>query len=60
MKYKIGDKVRIRTWDDLKEEFGMNSCDWIATPMYSFQQEKEEAIIALDPDRVLTDLVKSL
>ena len=25
MKYKIGDKVRIKTWENMKKEFGVNS-----------------------------------
>ncbi|HAU85231.1 MAG TPA: hypothetical protein DCW90_06930, partial [Lachnospiraceae bacterium] len=31
MKYKVGDKVRVRNWDDMVKEFGTD-CGYILTP----------------------------
>ena len=36
MKFKVGDKVRVREWDDMKAEFGLNCCDDIKTPIYYY------------------------
>ena len=36
MKFEVGDKVRIREWDDMKAEFGPDSCDDIKTPFYYY------------------------
>lgn len=30
MKYKVGDKVKVRTWEDMKKEYGLNGCGSIA------------------------------
>lgn len=29
MKFKVGDRVRIRQWDDMEKEFGLDSGCWI-------------------------------
>ena len=36
MKYKKGDKVRVREWDGMKREFGVDDHCWIKTPLYNF------------------------
>lgn len=36
MKYKVGDKVRVRQWDDMRREFGEDSDYDIRTPNYCF------------------------
>ncbi len=38
MKYKVGDKVRVRQWDDMVEEFG-ESAGSIDTPACSFEED---------------------
>ena len=30
MKYKVRDKVKVRTWEDMEKEYGLNSCGSIA------------------------------
>ena len=45
MKYKVGDKVRIRQWDDMKEEFGRDRCDGIGTPKYYFIKKMENIVV---------------
>ena len=29
MKYKVGDKVKVRTWEDMEKEFGLNQNGYI-------------------------------
>ena len=36
MKFEVGDKVRVREWNDMASEFGFNSCDDIKTPIYYY------------------------
>lgn len=36
MKYKIGDKVRVREWDDMANEYGMSDDGDILTPNFHF------------------------
>lgn len=38
MKYKVGDKVRVKEWGDMLKEFGENEDGNIHTPWYSFTQ----------------------
>lgn len=38
MSYKVGDKVKVREWDDMLKEFGTKEDDSIHTPWYSFTQ----------------------
>ena len=53
MKYEVGDKVRIKTWEQMKKEFGMDGSD-INTPHYIFPPKKERDIDFLKTNRVLT------
>jgi len=36
MKYKKGDKVRVRNWAAMEREFGVDEYHWIKTPLYNF------------------------
>lgn len=51
-KYKIGDVVRVRGWDDMKEQFGRNAFGSIKTPHYNFIKGMsnlcEEELIVID------------
>ena len=42
MKYKIGDKIRIKTWEKLKEEFGTKRNGDINTPVPIFENMEKE------------------
>lgn len=59
MKYKIGDKVIIKTWEKLKGENGLTSCGSVTTPSSfpkgaSFTTGMERDINQKAPDRILT------
>ena len=55
MKYKAGDKVRIKTWEDMEKEFGLNIDKNINSYLYYvFTQEMEEEINRLNINRILT------
>lgn len=42
MKYKVGDKVRVRQWDDMVEEFGLYDREDISIPSCFFVKEMRE------------------
>lgn len=51
MKYKIGDRVIIRTWEDMEKEFGLNENDNINNKNNGFVRSME--IICREiPDRI--------
>lgn len=35
-KFKVGDKVRVRSWEDMEKQYGLNGCGSINTPGDSF------------------------
>lgn len=41
MKYKVGDKVRIRLWDDMAKKFGVNDGDIYMTGCCFFEEMKQ-------------------
>ena len=40
MKYKVGDKVQVRDWDDMEREFGSNAFNQIKTALTKLAKEK--------------------
>ena len=53
MRYKQGDKVRIKTWKQMKKEYGVDNCGYI--PMrWGFIREMENYLNDAFPDRILT------
>lgn len=58
MKYKVGDRVEIKTWKDMKEEFGeatnqMHS-NWFINCQGHFLKSMEENIDQITSNRILT------
>lgn len=53
MKYKTGDKVKIKTWEEMEKEFGLYEDEDIKCHK-TFIQLMERSIETLDTDRVLT------
>ena len=54
MKYKVGDKVKIKTWKKMEGEFGLNH-EGNVFPIYPcFVKRQEEDLNELNRDRVLT------
>ena len=56
MKYKVGDRVIIKSWKEMKEEYGVNSSISIQAPpdKYSFVCSMEEDLNKNFPNRILT------
>jgi hypothetical protein len=59
MRYKVGDNVRIRTWDDLEYNYGLNYQGNLQAPFdpkyptYFFKKENERVLNLKHPDRIL-------
>ena len=53
MKYKIGDKVKIKTWGELEKEYGLNEDEDINCK-YGFTKNTEIEIKKLNCNRILT------
>jgi len=54
MKYKVGDRVRIKTWEEMEKEFGLSQHGSIkGMPIY-FTPKKEAELMKLYPNRILT------
>ena len=54
MKYKIGDKVRIKTWDEMEKEYGLSENVGMIRCVNGFLKKREEVLNKNFPDRVLT------
>ncbi len=56
MKYKAGDKVRIKTWEEMEKEYGLCSphSDYIDNSPIHFVKEMEDKITGLNINRILT------
>jgi hypothetical protein len=58
MRYKIGDRIKIRTWENMMKEYGSfpdGKEIMLDSPLY-FASEVEEEINKNFPDRILTVL----
>ena len=53
MKYKVGDKVKIKTWKEMVEEFGPNEWKDIHRPLL-FLPRTERELDNLETNRILT------
>jgi len=54
MKYKVGDKVKIKTWEEMEEEFGLDKYGSInMSSIYSFSENKEKYFKEYAPDRIV-------
>ena len=58
MKYKVGDKVRIKTWEDMKKEYGSDGINNINNSPNSFVKQMEEELNKISLNRILT--IKSI
>ena len=59
MKYKIGDKVQIKTWKELKKEYGTNNEEGnmgvsVLCYPYGFTDSMETKLNNLNSNRILT------
>lgn len=54
MKYKVGDKVKVREWDDMVEEFGTDEDDDIDCNLCFVKDMKEYCGKEMTISRVLT------
>ena len=55
MKYKIGDKVKIKTWKEMEEEYGCRCSDpGNINCEFEFTKSMEKAIEELNCNRILT------
>ena len=54
MKYKVGDKIKIRTWESMKEEYGLDIDKDIKTGSYLFTLNKEQDLNNLNSDRIIS------
>jgi len=53
MKYEIGNKIKIRTWEEMEKEYGLNN-DGNIDCRYPFTKNMEIKIEELNCDRILT------
>lgn len=54
MKYKVGDKVKVREWDDMVEEFGTDEDGDIDCNLYFVEYMKKYCGKEMTVSRVLT------
>jgi len=52
MKYEIGDKVRIKTWTEMKKEFGINGFFCIDCQFF-FSEEMEKELYEISSNRIV-------
>ncbi len=54
MKYKVGDKVKIKTWEEMEKEFGLSSNLIKMHKDIFFTQSMEKYLKEISIDRILT------
>lgn len=54
MKYKVGDRVKIKTWEEMEKEYGASNFRICCLPDYSYHMEEE--LNKLGRSRILTIL----
>ncbi len=56
MKYEVGDEVKIRTWESMEKEYGIDTLSgWLKCPgAYAIPPDKEKDINKDFPNRTLT------
>ena len=56
MKYRIGDKVKIKTWKEMEKEYGVSSLGWVGyiNCLGPYKKEMEDVLNRVFPDRILT------
>lgn len=52
MSYKVGDKVKVRTWESMEREFGLNLIDNIETPLTFVKGMKKHCGCTLTISRI--------
>ena len=53
MKYKVGNKVKIKNWIEMEKEFGLSGYETINCPL-PFVLRMEQIVQEFDTDRILT------
>ena len=54
MKYKVGDKVKIKTWEEMEKEYGLNTIGTISVGnKIDFYPRKEKALVNVSTDRIV-------
>ena len=53
MIYKVGDKVIIKTWEEMEKEYGTNT-PWTIAVRHGFNKDMEDTLSKISPHRVLT------
>ena len=54
MKYRVGDKVKIKTWEEMRKEFGENEHNDCINCDKGFISAMENLLISLNNDRAVT------
>ena len=54
MKYKVGDKVKIKTWEEMEKEFGLTISGGNIKCPFTFMTDMEEDLNENFPNRELT------
>ncbi len=54
MKYKVGDKVKIKTWEQLSKECPLNKENDILTKHFVFNKNREKVLQDLNTNRNVT------
>ena len=54
MKYKVGNKIEIKTWDELAIEFGIDSVDGNVKTARELNSSMEESIKKANTNRIFT------